>query len=190
MQKSQLRQQLRQRRRSLNEASQQLAAQQLAQQLAPLPQLQAAKTIGLYYPSDGEISPLVFVRQNPQHQYYLSSLSKNEKRLLQFHPWQINDALHYNALNVAEPAQQNITLEILSLDVLLMPLVGFDKNGNRLGMGGGFYDYSLRHISDTEQPPTLIGLAHQCQEVASLPTEEWDICLDLIVTNKTVIDLV
>ena len=68
-----------------------------------------------------------------------------------------------------------------------MPLVAFDKQGNRLGMGGGFYDRTLARLHEQNwQKPQLIGLAHECQKVDALPIESWDVPLKTIITpDKT-----
>ena len=69
------------------------------------------------------------------------------------------------------------------LDFLLMPLVAFDEQGNRLGMGGGYYDRTLaKHYAEKRAKPKLIGLAHDCQKVESLPIEAWDVPLQQILT--------
>lgn len=184
MPKTLLRQRLRQQRRQLTTQQQQRAAQHLAQRLAQLPWLAQKQHIGIYYPSDGEISPLTFVAQQPTKQFYLPSLCTTQQRTLRFHPWGLNDTIVYNALNVAEPVAQSEVKPTLTLDILLLPLVGFDAQGGRLGMGGGFYDYSLRHAAQASTRPRLVGIAHACQEVENLPTEPWDVPLDAVVTDQ------
>lgn len=184
MRKSDIRHLLRQRRNALSAIEQTTAAQALSVQLQQLPIFRQPQTIGLYYPSDGEISPLNFVSQNPQHHYFLPSLSTTEQRLLHFHPWKLEDELQYNPLGVAEPKQQGITIDTLSLSVILMPLVGFDSTGTRLGMGGGFYDYTLRQHGDQIQKPYLIGMAHACQQHTKLTADPWDIPLEAVMTDK------
>lgn len=184
MQKSELRALLRKRRQALSLTEQAAAAQALSQQLQQLPELSTPQNIGLYFPSDGEISPLSYVTAHPEHNYYLPSLSLNEKRLLHFHPWHAEEPIQYNHLNVAEPVAQQNTKEALALDVIFMPLVGFDKTGTRLGMGGGFYDYTLRHWQQTKTRPCLIGIAHSCQYYEGLQQDPWDIPLDTVITEK------
>lgn len=186
MRKSDIRRLLRQRRTALSAIEQTIAAQALNVQLQQLPLFRQPQSIGLYYPNDGEISPLNFVSQNPQHRYFLPSLSTTEQRLLYFHPWKPKDELQYNHLGVAEPKQQQITLDALSLSVILMPLVGFDSAGTRLGMGGGFYDYTLRQHNEQARKPYLIGLAHACQQHTKLTADPWDIPLDAVITDKDV----
>ena len=68
------------------------------------------------------------------------------------------------------------------LDVILMPLVGFDNDGNRLGMGGGYYDRTLAYTRHAIKKPVLIGVAHDLQRVDRLPYASWDIPLNAIVT--------
>jgi 5-formyltetrahydrofolate cyclo-ligase len=69
---------------------------------------------------------------------------------------------------------------------MLLPLVAFDKNGNRIGMGGGFYDHTLAYLNIRKvwRKPKLIGLAHELQKVKQLQSNPWDIPLDGVVTEK------
>lgn len=70
-----------------------------------------------------------------------------------------------------------------------MPLVGFDATGNRLGMGGGFYDrsFAFKRIQP-QQRPLLIGLAHSFQQLPQLPVASWDTPVDMVVTERAVFD--
>ena len=99
------------------------------------------------------------------------------------------DRLVRNRFGIPEPSlrQHRIALP-WALDVILVPLVGFDSACRRLGMGGGFYDRTLgflRHRTHWRRP-TLIGLAHECQRVAELEAQPWDVPLDMVVTEKRV----
>jgi 5-formyltetrahydrofolate cyclo-ligase len=90
-----------------------------------------------------------------------------------------------NRYGIPEPSIQEQQLPAWAMQVVLMPLVGFDRTGNRLGMGGGFYDRTFAFKRNRiHARPLLIGLAHSVQEVAALPTESWDMPLDLIATEK------
>lgn len=96
-----------------------------------------------------------------------------------------------NKYNIDEPelACHNV-VPTSTIDVILMPLVGFDSKGNRLGMGGGYYDRTLAFTQVTQltqQKPILIGIAHDEQEVETLPFEPWDIPVDIIVTPKRIL---
>ncbi|MEQ3639487.1 MAG: 5-formyltetrahydrofolate cyclo-ligase [Alteromonas sp.] len=94
-----------------------------------------------------------------------------------------------NKYNIDEPelACPNV-IPTSTIDAILMPLVGFDNKGNRLGMGGGYYDRTLAFTRFTQQSPILIGIAHDEQEVDTLPYASWDIPLDVIVTPKRVLN--
>ena len=78
------------------------------------------------------------------------------------------------------------------MDLVLAPLVAFDEQGNRMGMGGGFYDRALQHLKSTNTgslkrrplKPKVIGIAHELQKVANLHSQSWDITLNAIVTEK------
>jgi 5-formyltetrahydrofolate cyclo-ligase len=74
------------------------------------------------------------------------------------------------------------------LDIILLPLVGFDRSGNRIGMGGGYYDRTLAFVAAGNRPaPTLVGLAHSSQEVSSVSTQKWDIPVNQIITDREII---
>ena len=98
-----------------------------------------------------------------------------------------------NRFNIEEPTLDSTAIiELTAHDCLLMPLVGFDAKGNRLGMGGGFYDRTLaplQRLCDGPPRPLLIGVAHDCQQVPVLPIEPWDIPLDVIITPTQCIEL-
>ncbi|CCQ09874.1 5-formyltetrahydrofolate cyclo-ligase [Pseudoalteromonas luteoviolacea B = ATCC 29581] len=89
-----------------------------------------------------------------------------------------------NAYGILEPVLNcSEVCPIAQLDLLLMPLVAFDKQGNRMGMGGGYYDRTLAsYYKQNWETPRLIGLAHDCQQVDELPTEVWDVPLQAILT--------
>ena len=89
------------------------------------------------------------------------------------------------AFGIPEPDSRE-RIDARWLQVVLLPLVGFDDEGNRLGSGAGFYDRALafRAWRDHWRGPRLIGVAHSCQRTATLPTLPTDIPLDAVVTEK------
>jgi 5-formyltetrahydrofolate cyclo-ligase len=93
--------------------------------------------------------------------------------------------LQYNRLGIAEP-QGSATLGARWLDVVFLPLVGFDRSGVRLGTGGGFYDRALafRHLRRVWHAPRLVGLAYAFQEVASIGAAPHDVLMDAVVTEE------
>ncbi len=102
-----------------------------------------------------------------------------------------SSALRPNAFGIAEPTGgARDWLPPLRLDVILVPVVGFDRDGNRLGMGAGYYDRALRRRRDGARNwrrPRLVGLAFACQEVARIEPSPWDVRLDLVVTEREIV---
>lgn len=185
LQKSELRRQLRERRRSLSAHDQRLASHAIDRQLRALPAVRGAKNMALYLANDGEISPDVTLKRLARmgRRCYLPCLNG---KALQFRRFRLGQTLIRNRFDIPEPpAARGSALPASALDVILLPLVGFDRKGNRLGMGGGFYDRTLAGLSKTDRP-LLIGLAHHCQEVDKLPVQSWDIPLDVVATDKGV----
>ena len=97
--------------------------------------------------------------------------------------------LYLNRYQIPEPVHPAHArrTKLRSLDVVFMPLVAFDSKGNRLGMGGGYYDRSLGrsvHRSTRWHRPLRVGVAYSWQQVTKIPVEPWDISLDAIVTEN------
>lgn len=185
----QLRRLLRKARRSLSAAAQKQAARHLYQQLAHHPAFRRARHIALYLPADGEIDPGVVMRaaQRRGKATYLPVLSAWPRTKMVFQRIRPGERLHPNRFRIAEPtANGKRQRKVWALDLVLMPLVGFDAEGGRLGMGGGFYDRSLAYLQCRQnwRKPTLLGLAHECQKVDRLPLASWDVVMQGTVTDK------
>lgn len=188
--RSALRRQLRQARRQLSPTRQRLAARELYRQLAQHPVFRRARHIAFYLPNDGEIDPrpLMLEAQRRGKATYLPVLNAWPRTRMVFQRIMPNERLRPNRFGIAEPAfRPNRQRRIWTLDLVLMPLVGFDEHGGRLGMGGGFYDRSLAYRGRRKNghKPTLLGLAHECQKVDRLPLEPWDVSLQATVTDKS-----
>lgn len=93
-----------------------------------------------------------------------------------------------NRYGIIEPHSRRL-MNVRWLQVLVMPLVGFDDQGHRLGMGGGYYDATLAYLRRRKiwRKPLLIGLAYECQRAEAIPFEPWDIRLDAVLTEKGLI---
>jgi 5-formyltetrahydrofolate cyclo-ligase len=151
--------------------------------------VQQAERIALYLANDAELSLQPFIQwcwqQNKQ--VYLPVLHPFCSGYLLFLQYQPNSQMAVNKYNIAEPKLNvNIVCPATQLDIIFTPLVAFDHKGERLGMGGGFYDrtlaYVAKHQLSAENSTKIIGLAHDCQQVESVPTESWDIPLPEIYT--------
>ena len=185
----QLRRQLRNARRELSPCAQRLAARGLYRQLAQHPLFRRAKHLSLYLPTDGEIDPRLLLREAQRRGKitYLPVLSAWPRTKMVFQRIAPGEKLIPNRFRILEPrinpARQR---KVWTLDLVLLPLVGFDAKGGRLGMGGGFYDRSLAYLGRRQswRKPTLLGQAHECQKVESLTQASWDVPLQGTVSDK------
>ena len=180
--RNQLRQQIRKTRANLTALQQQQAEDSITQQALALIEERNAQHIALYLSFDGEISTekLIKTLWAQGKQVYLPVLHPFNPNHLLFLRYLPDTPMLKNKFGIWEPklnVQSVLPLE--ELDILFTPLVAFDKQGNRLGMGGGFYDRTLQHWQKSSFIP--VGLAHQCQQVEQLPTEAWDVPLHQIL---------
>lgn len=187
--RTQLRRQLRQLRRQLSPLEQRRASRALHQRIAHNPVFRRARHIALYLAADGEIDPrtLLQAAQQRSKQVYLPVLRRWPRNRMDFQQVRPGETLVRNRYGIAEPAQCRARQRpAWTLDLLLLPLVGFDAHGGRLGMGGGFYDRSLAYLARRKNwhKPTMLGLAHECQRVDKLPLAEWDVRLTAVVTPR------
>ena len=187
--RAQLRKQLRQQRRQLSPFAQRQAALGLYRQLAHHPLFRRARDIALYLPADGEIDPGLLLRAARKRgkRVYLPVLSRWPKQRMTFQAVRPNQSMVRNRFKITEPrAQRAWQRPTWALDLLLLPLVGFDDKGGRLGMGGGFYDRNLSYLARRScwRTPTRLGVAHECQRVDTLALSSWDVTLHGTVTDK------
>ncbi|MFO3859445.1 5-formyltetrahydrofolate cyclo-ligase [Klebsiella michiganensis] len=185
--RQQIRQQIRQRRRALTPEQQTQFALQAADRMMAYPPVLLAQTVAVFLSFDGELDtrPLIDQLWRAGKRVYLPVLhpfSPGNLLFLHYHP---SSDLVVNRLNIREPKLDvRDVLPLSQLDVLVTPLVAFDAAGQRLGMGGGFYDRTLQNWRQHRLQP--VGYAHDCQQVDALPTEQWDIPLPAVITpSKT-----
>ncbi|WP_248769344.1 5-formyltetrahydrofolate cyclo-ligase [Pseudomonas sp. MWU12-2345] len=185
----QLRRLLRKARRALSASKQRQAARGLYRQLAQHPLFRRARHISLYLPTDGEIDPRLLLREAQRRgkHTYLPVLSAWPRTRMVFQRIRPGEKLQPNRFRILEPrVKLAAQRKVWTLDLVLLPLVGFDVEGGRLGMGGGFYDRSLAYLARRQswRKPTLLGLAHECQKVAKLNQASWDVPLQGTVTDR------
>lgn len=182
----QLRTQLRAARRALTATEQDTAAQQVSERLLALDSLQAAQTIAVYLANDGEVSlaPLIQQLWQQQKQLLLPVIDPQQAGKIHFLPYRPDTIFIKNQYGIAEPnLPLNQAVPLSKIDVMCTPLVGFDSAGQRIGMGGGFYDRLLAPWFAGELPHLQpLGIAHNCQHLEQLPHEHWDIPLPQVVT--------
>lgn len=185
----QLRRLLRNARRALSPAEQRQAARGLYRQLAQHPLFRRARHIALYLPNDSEIDPRLLLREAQRRgkRTYLPVLHAWPRTRMAFQRFEHGEALRPNRFRIPEPRiSQARQRPVWALDLILLPLVGFDETGGRLGMGGGFYDRSLAYMGRRKawKQPLLLGLAHECQKVERLAQASWDVPLQGTVSDR------
>ncbi|MBG6244596.1 5-formyltetrahydrofolate cyclo-ligase [Candidatus Symbiopectobacterium sp. 'North America'] len=174
---------VRQLRRALTQEQQTRFAQQIAERALEQPEVQQAQRIALFLSFDGELDtqPLIARLWQQGKAVYLPVLHSFSPGHLLFLHYDAQTLLVKNRLKIFEPRLDvRRVLPLIQLDVLFTPLVAFDAQGQRLGMGGGFYDRTLQRWQ--QRGPYPIGLAHDCQQVDAIPNEAWDIPLPAILT--------
>ncbi|QIL85848.1 5-formyltetrahydrofolate cyclo-ligase [Vibrio sp. HDW18] len=187
--RTQLRQQMRLRRQALSALQQRTASLQLIDRFATLPELSTAQRIALYLANDGELDtqPLIEWLWQQGKQVYLPVLhpfAKGHLLFLHYHP---DTIMSENRYRIREPKlDQRLICPVKHLDIIATPLVAFDLYGQRLGMGGGYYDRTLAPCLHHQPAVLPVGLAHDCQQVEHLPTASWDVPLRKIVTPSKV----
>lgn len=181
---------MRTRRAQLSKAQQAQAAAAVARQIQKHPGYRRAVHIAAYIAGDGEIDPLPLLRraQRRRKRIYLPVVQEGRLRFCRFLPGL--SALHRNHLGIPEPRPRpGHTIDPCQLDLVLLPLVAFDRCGHRLGMGGGYYDRTFAFLlqASAAQGPSLMGVAHHFQDHPGLPKEAWDVPLDSIATDRALI---
>ena len=175
--KNNLRQELKQKRQQINERAHLALSQYIIEKIQTLVIFKKAYHIGLYYPIQQEVNILKLI-QNQNKQFYLPRI--NSQNMLQFHQIIKLDDLITGQYGIPEPQKTNV---IGTPDLLIIPMLGFDIDGHRLGYGQGHYDRYLNTI----QKPFCLGVAFDIQQVPYIPHEPHDIDMDLIVTDKKIV---
>ena len=140
-----------------------------------------ANAIGVFAPVNSEINILHYFLE---HDHYTIALPvMHRDKYLTFRHVTANTSLCLNAHAIPEPAEE---MPVITPDVLIVPLLAFDRHGHRLGYGGGYYDRTIEHARSHGTLKAAIGVAYSCQEARSLPTETHDQRLDTIVTEKEI----
>lgn len=177
---------VRARRRALGIADRHHAADAVAAVLRRLPLWRRARRVGVYMPADGELDVLRAVTgaHRTTRRVYLPVVPRHAGRLA-FRPWETHTPLRPNRFGIPEPAA-GTAVPATRLDVVLTPLVAFDARGNRLGMGGGFYDRTFAGQARGRRwrRPRLIGVAYDFQRVDRLDARAWDVPLDAVITER------
>ena len=185
-----LRQHFRQKRNSLSNEQQIRASHELLSQCLVTEQYQQANNIACYLAQDGEISmqPVIEDAWSQGKIVCLPVLHPFAKGQLLFLRYHKNSQMKANKYGIAEPALQvTDIIPLRGIDVLFAPLVAFDPQGQRLGMGGGFYDRTLAPVARDKFATQVYGVAHDCQNVLNgIKNDKWDIPMQKIITPSKI----
>ena len=140
------------------------------------------KIIGGYYPVNYEVDNLSLLKKLEKDNFIISLPSIKRYFEMDFHRWSLLESLKINKYGIPEPVIENIVYP----DILLIPLVAFDKNLNRLGYGGGYYDRLITKLSKKKNM-IKIGLALSTQKIKEVPVNKYDQKMDYIITNEYIL---
>lgn len=165
------------------------AANQSATRLLRLSQFIDSRRIGHYLADDGEFDPAPIIRiaEMQQKQFYLPVIDPSDNKVMSFYLHNKNEPLTKNRYGIKEPITEGKhPIELHELDIVFVPLVGFDKHCNRIGRGAGYYDKTFAFVNEMTagKRPLLIGLAYEFQKVYEIVPAEWDVPLDMVITEK------
>lgn len=189
--KPEVRDYIRSKRNDLTAEAINIASERVATQLILLPDIINSQKLAHYMSTDGEINTQhlsdIFFKQNKQ--LFLPVINNGNSGALHFYEHSLNEPLINNKYNILEPnVEHTAQIAAQSLDIIIMPLVAFDEQCNRIGRGAGFYDKTLAFIHEqpNAQRPLLIGLAYEFQKIEAIKPNDWDIPLDVVVTENKV----
>ena len=187
--KQHLRQLIRLKRKQLSPLQQAQRASQLLDIVIQQPIFINSQHIAFYWPFEGEISPLPLLEQAiaMKKQCYLPALNHSKPYDLLFVHYQSGDQLKLNRYGILEPClKSHPCIPAQDLDLVFTPLIAFNDEGRRLGMGGGYYDRTFSFFGAQIKPsrPYLLGLAYEFQRVDDLPTNAFDVPLQGIATEE------
>ena len=183
----QMRQNNRKQRAGLRPQQLEQASQALADKILSLDVYRQSQRLAVYFAVNGEISldPVIDHALAAGKQVFLPNL---DQKSLRFSPYFREQKMRINNFRLPEPdVGDDDMLQPAELDLVLAPLVVFDEGRNRIGMGGGFYDRSFAMRKDAAVLlPVLIGVAHELQKVEQIIPENWDVRLDMVVSDQAI----
>lgn len=184
-QKSSLRKTCLNKRKSLATSVQKLASKLIYDKIITCKEYENARNIGVYVACHKEIDLSKLWKDTVQKdKNYFFPKIYNQTTMV-FLPASKETIFTKNKWGILEPEVNFLkNTPPCKLDIIFIPLVAFDKFGNRIGMGGGYYDRLLA----TERPKLLVGVAYEIQKQPIIEVDSWDIKLDLIITEKTIYD--
>lgn len=186
-----IRKKIKQQRQKLSADIQRDCAYALCQQLKKQKSFINSKHIAAYIPSQGEISPLPLIdlALAMGKSVYLPVIMPFLSNRLWFAPYTNESLMRNNRFGIPEPVFNGKHLISASnLDLVLTPLVAFDTQCNRIGMGGGYYDRTFEFLRHRQHwiSPKLIGIAYDFQKTNTIHSQPWDVPLQMVITEQSI----
>lgn len=172
--KKRVRELLAQKRRLLSKEDIAEQSSKVVAAVEQMPSFQSAKTVLIYYPTHNEVDLLSLIKRYKKEKTFLFPVV--HRKTMTACPYEGNAKMHRGKFNIPEPTTEPYVGDI---DLILVPGVGFDKRGNRLGRGGGYYD---KFITRLGRKTLLVGVGYDFQLVDEVPANRWDKRLDYVVT--------
>ena len=140
--------------------------------------------IGGYYPSNYEVNILNFLEEASKKKFKIALPVVQSSTLMCFRSWKIKESLYVSKFGILEPENKK---QEITPDLIIVPLVAFDDQLNRIGYGKGYYDRSLRKIKKIKKNAIFLGIAYSFQKCKKIPVNNYDYKLDYIFTEKGII---
>lgn len=184
--RQELRRRCRAARSAMGKAARSEASRTICKRLRSSSEYWRSRRIAFFWPMGTEVDLRELMGSALAHgkQCYLPVMQRDGG--LGFVRYREGDPITPNAQRIPEPRfRPQEELPASQLDLVCMPLSGFDRSGTRLGMGGGYYDRAFAFRLDPQSSkPRLVGVAFACQELPSIPREPWDVPLGALVTER------
>jgi 5-formyltetrahydrofolate cyclo-ligase len=164
------------------------AGEAVATALLAHPRFPASGYVAGYWATQGEVPLHLLQMRLPEGLVWCLPCIQTDGSLL-FAPWRPGDPLVSNRFGIPEPELAVVSLlPPREMALVVLPLLGFTPGGQRLGMGGGYYDRSFAFRQQAPMPPWLVGAGYSFQQLDSLDAQPWDVRLDAIATEKGILE--
>jgi len=180
--KSLIRNRLNQLRANLTSVQVTLLSQQILENISKSEVFKNSECIAIYSAQKNEVDLSNLIQTNKR---FCLPVVRSDN-VMTFHQYDKNTVLSKNQYGILEP-HNALIVNADEIDLCLVPLVGFNRNGDRLGMGGGYYDRYFANNKNHLKPVILAGIAYDFQEDGTIVSESWDVPLDRVFTNNEVI---
>ena len=137
-----------------------------------------------YYPSNYEVNILNFLKKCSQKKITIALPVVENSKLMNFKKWVFEEPLYVSKFGILEPKNSN---KVILPDVIIVPLVAFDKKLNRIGYGKGYYDRSLKKLKKLKKKILAVGIAYSFQQCKNIPVQKHDFKLDYIFTDRGIV---